>query len=323
MREAMDLSTSIRGVHFPNPFWVASGVLDCTQAIIERMGGDGAGAIVTKTIGPIPRPGYSGPTVISPARGTVINAMGLPNPGMDVFLEDFRPRTSGGSCVIPSIYGGNAEEYALGASRAESAGAEMVELNISCPHSSPDLLTATGKKFLVGESEEATREVVSRVADSISIPFLTKLTPNATDIGAIARAAIDAGSTGITAVNTFPAFYVDTTLATPVLGNSFGGQSGSSVFPQALRKMLEVRLALQEDADEHGSRIPLIGVGGISTGDHAIQAFMCGCEAVQIGSAILDDPRVFRHMKEETELILTGNGHTSLSDIQDSWRGWF
>jgi len=266
---------NVGGVVLPNHLLLAAGVLGTTGASLTRMLNLGAGGVVTKSIGPHPKDGHHGPCLVVIEDG-LLNAMGLPNPSKE-FVEEIAPLAK--KPVIASIFGGNPEEF------AEVAGwfagnVAALELNLSCPH-------AEGYGAAIG-TDPALVEACTRAVSKTGVPTWVKLTPNVTDITTIGRAAEKGGASAIVAINTVKAMRISTGLRRPVLGNRYGGLSGTAIFPIAVRCVYELYDAV---------KIPIIGCGGISTADNVIEMMMAGASAVEIGSAVYHDVKVFETIK--------------------------
>lgn len=266
---------TVGGVAFSNHLLLAAGVLGTTGASLARMLQMGAGGVVTKSIGPQPKDGHCGPCLVVLEDG-LLNAMGLPNPSME-FVDEVTGLA--GKPVIVSIFGGTPEEFAevAGWFAGKTSG---FELNLSCPH-------AEGYGAAIG-SDPALVEACTRAVSRTGIPTWVKLTPNVTDITAIGRAAEKGGAHAIVAINTVKAMRISTGLKRPVLGNRYGGLSGSAVFPIAVRCVYELYEAV---------KIPIIGCGGIATADNVVEMLMAGASAVEIGSAVYGDVKVFDTIK--------------------------
>ena len=181
------LSINLAGLKLVNPTVLASGILGLSADSLSNIVMGGAGAIVTKSVGLKPRKGYANPTVVQTSCG-LINAIGLPNPGIKDFVKEIRGAKSFGAPVIVSVYGFSAEEYAAVAKKAVDAGADAVELNVSCPH-----VKKTGSE--IGQNPEILAEVVRKVKDAVEKPVFVKLSPNVTNITEVAEVAADAGET--------------------------------------------------------------------------------------------------------------------------------
>ncbi len=262
------------GVNLNNHLILAAGVLGTCGSSLARMLREGAGGVVTKSIGPEPRYGHAGPCLVVLEDG-VLNAMGLPNPSSD-FKNEIQPLS--GKPVIVSIFGGNPDQF------AEVAGwfahiAAGFELNVSCPH-------AAGYGAQIGTNPDLVKGCTEAVAQ-YHLPVWVKLTPNVTDISSIGKAAEEGGADALVAINTVKAMRISTDMRKPVLGNRFGGLSGKAVFPIAVRCVYE----LYEAVD-----IPVIGCGGISSADDVIEMMMAGASAVEVGSALRGNPGLFREI---------------------------
>ena len=273
-----DLSVELAGLELANPVLLASGILDSTPGILERMADSGAGALVTKSISLESRPGYTGPTVAEVAPGTWMNAMGLPNPGLAEFLEEFDLK-GGKVPVIPNLVADTPAEFGKLAAGVAEAGAKLAEINLSCPHPQ-----AAYTGLLTAQDPEAAATAVA--AASEHLPVIAKLSPNVSDIGTIAVACAEAGAAAVSAINTMPALDIDTELERPVLGNAFGGLSGPALLPIGLRCVLKAVRALRDA----GHATPVIGIGGISSGEDAAKYLLCGAQAVQVGTALGGNP---------------------------------
>jgi dihydroorotate dehydrogenase (NAD+) catalytic subunit len=278
---------------------LASGVMGYSTESFQRIAKSGAGAIVTKSIGTQPRAGYPNPTVVQADSGT-INAMGLPNPGIDVFREEIKfSKTILRIPIIVSVFGYSAEDYATVSKKAAEAGADGIELNVSCPH-----VKQTGAE--IGQSPKLLSEVVQQVKAAMNKPLIVKLSPNVTDITVLAQAAIEAGADALTATNTLRAIAIDAETQMPILANTKGGLSGACMKPVALRCVYDI-------ADQY--EIPIIGCGGISNWKDAVEFFLAGASAVQIGTAVADDIEVFRQVTKGVENYLRKKNARSVKDI--------
>jgi len=263
------LATEIAGLKLANPTVLASGILGYTGLSLKSVIEAGAGAVVTKSIGLEPRTGYPNPTVVQVDCG-LLNAMGLPNPGISHFKEEMKELKSTGVPTILSIYGYSSEEFAKVAGTAVNMGADAIELNLSCPH-----VKKTGAE--IGCDPLLLTEIVKEVKKKVAKPVIVKLTPNVANIGEIAEAAEKAGADAITAINTVKAMNVEIETCRPLLANKFGGLSGPAIKPIAVRCVYEVYRSVN---------IPVIGCGGISSWQDAIEFMLAGASAVQIGTAI-------------------------------------
>ncbi len=285
------------GLAMRNPVMLAAGILGVTGLSLRRVAEAGAGAVVTKSIGPSPRAGYGNPTLVGVECG-LLNAVGLPNPGAEEFAREVEVAKEGGVPVIASIFGPSEREFAHVASVMEGAGADGLELNVSCPHAEVADL---------GQSPDLTAGVVKAVKKSVGIPVLVKLTPNVTDIVAVARRAEEAGADGLTCVNTLRAMAIDTETGRPILANRVGGLSGPAIRPVAVRCVYEV-------SREVG--IPVVGCGGVVDWRDAVEFLLAGASAVQVGSAVAwRGLGVFREVAEGIRAYLERKNYRSVSEI--------
>jgi dihydroorotate dehydrogenase (NAD+) catalytic subunit len=273
------LTVRVAGLELRNPTAVASGILGYTAQSLQRLAEAGAGAIVTKSVGLTPRAGYANPTVVQSNCG-LINAMGLPNPGIKAYTSEIsHAKKVLAVPLIVSVYGFSAQEYAEVAEAATDAGADAVELNVSCPH-----VKETGSE--IGQNPTLLKEVVGKVKAAIRKPVIVKLSPNVTDIVEVAKAAKDAGADALTAVNTFRALAIDVETALLILSNKRGGLSGPAVKPIALRCVYDIHESV---------KTPIIGCGGITNWRDAVEFLLAGASAVQVGTAIAQqNPEVFQ-----------------------------
>lgn len=293
------LSISFAGIELPNPTMLASGIMGYSAESFHRIAKSGAGAIVTKSVGLKSRSGYPNPTVVQAESG-LINAMGLPNPGITVFSEEIKfSKTILRVPLIVSVFGYTAEEYASVSKKAVETGADAIELNVSCPH-----VRQTGAE--IGQSPKFLAEVVQQVKASIDKPLIVKLSPNVTDITVLAQAAIEAGADALTAVNTLKAIAIDVDTQMPILSNIRGGLSGACIKPVALRCVYDIAEQFE---------IPIIGCGGVSNWKDAVEFFLAGASAVQIGTAVANDVEVFRLVTKGIENYLRKKNARSVKDI--------
>jgi len=268
---------TLGGVVLGNHLILAAGILGTTGSSLNRILSLGAGGVVTKSIGPHPKDGHAGPCLVVLEDG-LLNAMGLPNPSKE-FVDEIAPLQK--KPVIVSVFGGNPAEFALVASWFEGRVAGF-ELNLSCPH-------AEGYGAAIG-TDPALVEACTRAVSMTGMPTWVKLTPNVTDITAIGKAAERGGASAIVAINTVKAMRISTEMHRPVLGNRYGGLSGSAMFPVAVRCVYELYEACT---------IPIIGCGGVATADNVIEMMMAGASAVEIGSALYNDVKIFETIKAD------------------------
>jgi dihydroorotate dehydrogenase (NAD+) catalytic subunit len=293
------LKVNLAGLRLENPTMLASGILGYSADALSGVVEGGAGAVVTKSVGLKSRKGYANPTVVQADFG-LINAVGLPNPGIGEFLVEIREMKKLRVPLIVSVFGFSAKEYATVAEKAVDAGADAMELNVSCPH-----VKETGSE--IGQKPEVLAEVVGKVKAVVDRPVFVKLSPNVTDLVEVAEAAVKAGADGITAVNTIKAMAIDVETAMPILSNKRGGLSGPAVKPIALRCVYDIY--------EH-VKVPIVGCGGIAGWRDAVEFLLAGASAVQIGTAIaLEGPNVFRSVVKGVDAYLKKKDFRSVNEI--------
>jgi len=294
------LAVNLSGLRLANPTMLASGILGYTAETLKSIVEGGAGAVVTKSVGLKPRKGYPNPTVVQASWG-LINAMGLPNPGIDEFVHEIRgAKLAFDVPLVVSVYGYSESEYASVSRKAVAAGADAVELNLSCPH-----VKETGSE--IGQDVEILGGVVKRVKSSVRRPIFVKLTPNVTSITDIAEVAVDAGADALTLTNTVKAIAIDAETALPVLGNKVGGLSGPAIKPIALRCVYDVYERV---------KVPIIGCGGVTDWRDAVEFLLAGASGVQIGTAIaLKGPEVFKAIAHGVQKYLANKGFDGVEKI--------
>lgn len=266
----INLQTEIAGLSLRNPIMLSAGILGLSGLTLRAVWEAEAGAIVTKSLGLKARMGHPNPTVVKVDCG-FINSMGLPNPGAKEYTSEIVSAKRGGDIVIiASIYGAQPEEFVEIARTVEGAGADAVELNLSCPN-------VKGVGMEVGQDPRLVRDIIEAVKQATNVPVFTKLTPNVSDIKSLAKVAADAGSDGLVAINTVRAIAVDLVTGRPILHSKLGGLSGPAIKPIALRCVYEVSQAVN---------VPVIGCGGITRWQDAVEFLLAGASAIQIGTAI-------------------------------------
>jgi dihydroorotate dehydrogenase (NAD+) catalytic subunit len=272
------LSVDVGGLILQNPVMLAAGILGTTGASLRRAALAGAGGVVTKSIGSDPREGHPGPTVVQVECG-LLNAMGLPNPGFREFQKEIDVAKTSGVPVVASIFGSSAAEFAR---IARGLQPDAFELNLSCPH-------AEKYGSELGRYPDLVEAVTGAVKASANVPVWVKLTPNTADILELGRAAQSGGADAVVAINTLKAMAIDIETGYPILGNKFGGLSGSAVKPVAVRCVYELASNLD---------IPVIGVGGVSSWEDAVEMMMAGAKAVQVGTALYRGYEVFKEITD-------------------------
>ena len=294
----VDLRTEIAGVRLRNPTMLASGFLDETGGSMARVYQAGAGAVVTKSVGPEPREGYPNPTIVELDSG-LLNAVGLPNPGIVEYEHEVKRALAADAVVIGSVYGKDADEYASVAAKMATYGVKAIELNLSCPH-------AKGLGTEIAQHEDAVREFTRAVKDAVSLPVFPKLSPNVQDIATFAVAAEEGGADGIVAINTMKAMAITPELKMPSLANRFGGLSGPAIRPIGVRAVYDICEKVH---------IPVVGVGGIGSGRDALEYIMAGASAVQVGTAIISKGLgVFNEIAKEMASLLEEAGFGSVPE---------
>lgn len=271
----LDLSTTIGSVRLTNPVMTASGTAGHGDELSAFFDLDELGAMVVKSLSPMPWDGNPAPRVHQTVAG-MINSVGLQNPGVTRWRDHELPSLlAGGARVVASIWGRTVEEYAEAASLLTGADVLAVEVNVSCPN-------LEDRRRMFGHDPQAAAAVIDAVS-SCGLPVWAKLSPNVTDIVEIAAAVHEAGAEAVTLTNTVMGLVIDIDTRRPVLGNGGGGLSGPALRPVSVRAVHEVRSAIPD--------LPIVGVGGIARAEHAVEYLMAGASAIQIGTATFADPR--------------------------------
>jgi len=293
------LATEIAGLKLANPTMLAAGILGLTGSSLRSVIEAGAGAVVTKSLGLKPREGYPNPTVVQVNCG-LLNAMGLPNPGVHHFGEEIKEVKETGVPIIASIYGFSSEEFAKVAEAAVEMEADALELNVSCPH-----VEETGAE--IGSNPALVAEVVRKVKNKVDKPVFVKLTPNVANIGEVAKAAVEAGADAITAINTVRAMAIEIETTRPLLANKIGGLSGPAIKPIAVRCVYEI----YREVD-----VPIIGCGGITNWRDAVEFMLAGASAIQVGTAIaFKGLGVFKGVTRGMDAYVRKKGFGSVKEI--------
>ncbi|WP_094227865.1 dihydroorotate dehydrogenase [Methanolobus psychrotolerans] len=289
----------ITGIELKNPTILAAGIMGTTGASLVRIAKEGAGAVVTKSIGPEPNEGHRNPSMIDLGYG-FLNAMGLPNPSYPAFRDELAfAKNNADAPVIASIFGGTEDEFVDVALGLIDSKPDAFELNVSCPH-------ALGYGASIGSNPDAVEIITKAVCDAVDVPVWVKLTPNVTDIVTIGEAAQRGGADAVVAINTVKGMAIDINSGYPILGNRFGGLSGRAVKPVALKCVYDLYTALD---------IPIIGVGGIYTWEDAIEMMMAGASAVQVGSAVHEGLEVFSSITIGIENFVSEKEYNDIIDI--------
>jgi len=265
------LTTSIGGIQLDRPTMLASGILGISLDVFNRLYRSGAGAVVTKSLSNEPWEGYPNPTIFSVNGGGWINAVGLSNPGAPNFAKMIESNQD--VPIIVSLVGSVPDDFKMMIEEFTNCNVTAFELNLSCPH-----VAKVGLE--VGDDPELVKKIVTTVKSATNIPAIAKVGLGTTNYLNTVKTAIDAGIDAITAINTVRAMAIDVETQRPILSNKFGGLSGTPIKPIALRCVYEISSKYD---------VPIIGCGGISTWEDAIEFFLAGASAIQIGSAIGDN----------------------------------
>jgi dihydroorotate dehydrogenase (NAD+) catalytic subunit len=296
------LAVDAAGLRFQNPVLLAAGTAAYGRELRDVVELDNLGGIVTKAVSPRPRAGAPSPRVAE-FPGGMINAVGLANPGMVEVRESELPWLAsnlGRARVLVNVVGDAPEDFATVVAHLEGAkGLDAFELNVSCPN-----VKAGGMEF--GADPHTLRDVVGRAREATRRPVFVKLSPTLTDIAQAASIAVDAGADGITVVNTIPGLTVDLETRRPALGFGSGGVSGVSLLPVGVLATWRVSRAVN---------VPVIGIGGITTAEDALQYLMAGASLVALGTASMRDPRSADRVVRGLERWCARHGVRSIRDV--------
>jgi dihydroorotate dehydrogenase (NAD+) catalytic subunit len=297
-----DLTTDLGGLVLPNPVMTASGCAAAGRELDQFFDVAALGAVVTKSIMLEPRSGRATARMAETASG-MLNSIGLQGPGVDAFLEHDLPWLhEKGARAVVSIAGSSVEEYAELAGRMRAApGVSAVEVNISCPN-----VADRGLVFACDPRAAAAVIGAVRARTAPAVPVFAKLSPDVTDIVAVARACVDAGADGLSMINTLLGMAIDTDTMRPVLAGVTGGLSGPAVKPVAVRCIWQVHAALPE--------VPIIGMGGVRTGADALELVLAGASAVSVGTAVFGDPHAPVRVLTELRHALADRGFPTVRD---------
>lgn len=297
-----DLFVNLCGVHLPNPTLLAAGILGLTHEVMVRVARAGAGGVTTKSCSLKPRPGYPNPTILDWGPG-LINAVGLSNPGVEVMVEEIcaaREQLAPlGVPVIASIFADTIYDFGTIARFISEAEPDLIEVNISCPNLDDRY------QQMFAATPYVAAQVTRRVKQNTGIPVLVKLSPNVTDVVAVAQAVVEAGADGITAINSLgPGLILDVETCRPVLAHGTGGISGPTIRPIAVRCVRDICRAVD---------VPVVAVGGVTTGRDVVEMLLVGATAVGIGSAVYyRGMEVFREVCAELRDYMARQGYGDL-----------
>lgn len=298
----MNLKTTLANSTYENPLVLASGILGVTGASMARAVQMGAGGITIKSLAKEIRPGHANPTMF----GTDVyfmNAVGLSGPGIEEGMKEVEAfKELSDAPIIGSIFAGTSDGFAKLTEQISNAPIDLLELNLSCPN--------VGNEFddPFAYSAEAIDQITRQCKSVTDVPLAIKLSPNAWNIAALAKVAEDAGADAITAVNTVSGLMIDVRARRPILTNKHGGVSGPALFPIALKCVYDIYEAVD---------IPIIGTGGITTGEDALAMIMAGATLLGVGSAVYyRGEDAFKQITDEMQQIMKEEGIASLDDIR-------
>ena len=270
----MNLSVDIAGVTMKNPVTTGSGTFGSGEEFSEFVDLSKLGAVTTKGVANVPWPGNPTPRVAE-VYGGMLNAIGLQNPGIDVFVErDVPYLKKAGATIIVNVCGKSEKDYVEVVERLSDEPVDLLEINVSCPN-----VKEGGIAF--GQDPKALYEITKAVKAKAKQPIIMKLSPNVTDITEMAKAAVDAGSDALSLINTLTGMKIDIERRDFVLANKTGGMSGPVIKPVAVRMVYQVANAVD---------VPIIGMGGIATAEDALEFIMAGATAVSVGTANFINP---------------------------------
>lgn len=299
-KENLDLKVNIGGVVLKNPVTVASGTFGSGREFAEFIDLNRLGAVTVKGVSSIPWKGNPAPR-IAETYGGMLNSVGLQNPGVEELIKNDIPfLRQYDTKIIVNIAGKTIEEYCDVAEKLSHADIDLIELNISCPN-----VKEGGVAF--GTDARMAKEVTREVKRHSKHPVIVKLSPNVTDITQIAKAVAEGGADGLSLINTLLGMAIDIHRRKPVLANVVGGFSGPAIKPVALRMVYQVAKAVS---------LPIIGMGGITTGEDAIEFILTGATAVAVGTANFRNPRATMDVLDGIKEYMLNNGIKSLDEIR-------
>lgn len=298
------LSTKFLGISMKSPVMGASGTFGFGLEEAEFIDMNSLGAIIGKGLAPNPWAGNTGVRIAETPAG-MLNSIGLENPGAPYFVENILPKVKKlNAPFIANIVGKSIEEYAECAKMLSVPGVSALEVNISCPN-----VKVGGAAF--GTDPQTAAAVTKAVKKATSLPVIMKLSPNVTDIVSIARAVEEAGADAVSLINTLMGMAIDVSTRTPILGNVTGGLSGPAIKPVALRMVWQCAKALS---------IPVVGLGGITTGKDAIEFLMAGASCIEAGTANIMNPAAITRIVHEMDQWCDDNGVKDINEIVGTLR---
>lgn len=306
MREQVDLRVDLAGVQLKNPVVVASGTFGFGREYGQFYDLSELGGICVKGLTAARREGNPPPRIAETPMG-ILNSVGLQNPGVDEFIKTELPYLRQfDTRVIANISGNTPEEYGEMCEKLSEAGVDLIEVNISCPN-----VKAGGLAY--GTRPELAAEVTEVAKRHAGVPVMVKLSPNVTDITEIARAVEAAGADAVSLINTLRGMRIDVRTRRPVLKMDTGGLSGPAVLPVAVRMVWETANAVS---------IPVLGMGGVSSGEDAVQLMLAGASAVAVGTACFTDPYAPIHVRDGLAAIAAEQGLGAVRELTGGVRPW-
>ena len=296
--DSSKLNVEVAGISLRNPAILASGFLGISQAIFERIYKEGAGAVVSKSISRYPMEGYRNPTVVVLENKSYINAVGLSNPGCESFYEEVR--TNDKVPLIVSLVGSDPSDFEVMTGKLDKSRIIGFEINLSCPH-----VQKLGME--VGDDPQMVKSIVETTKSNTTKPVFVKVGIGSTNLIDISQAAIDAGADGITAINTIRAMKISIDNFDPILSNTVGGLSGTSIKPIAIRCVYELSKKFN---------VPVIGCGGVSNWADAVEFMIAGAASFQVGTAIgFDGMSIFNSINTGIVKYLERKGYQSVKEL--------
>ena len=301
-----DLHVNVAGVEFSNPLIAASGTFGFGREYAEFYPLSALGGVSSKGITLKARPGNPAPR-IAEAPGGMLNAVGLQNPGVDHFIREDLPWLRGqGTRIIANIAGNTPEDYCAMAEKLNDTDVDMIELNISCPN-----VKQGGVQF--GTTCAGVSGITKAVRAHCNKPLMVKLSPNVTDISEMALAAESEGADAVSMINTLTGMRIDIRTRRPIIHNNTGGFSGPALLPIAVRMVWQTYQKV---------KIPIVGLGGISTWQDAVEMLLAGATALQIGTVLFTDPYAPVKIAEGLSKFMDENGVQSVSELTGAVLAW-
>lgn len=297
----VDMSTTLGNAWFPSPIFTASGCASSGKELAQFFPLKDIGAVVTKSVMTKPRHGRPTPRMAETPSG-MLNSIGLQGPGIDAFLANDVPWLLDQKArVVVSIAGETIEEYSTLARKLRSvSGISAVEVNISCPN-------VENRGLVFACDPDASRRVIDGVRKTIGgeLPIIAKLSPDVTDLPAIAKGVVDAGADALALINTVLGMVINLDSMRPHLGGKTGGLSGPAIKPVAVRAIYQVHAALPQ--------VPILGMGGVSSGRDALELILAGASGISVGTASFGNPTALIQIRDELQTLLAARGFATLS----------